>query len=65
MNLTSVFYNDQHRTGAISEGESCSLLWEDCKEKIDLVALASKEPILFYDEVSNMDINEKDAALRT
>ncbi|XXG44452.1 hypothetical protein AAC387_Pa01g4253 [Persea americana] len=41
----------EHKTGAISEGESCSLLWEDCKEKIDLVALASKEPILFYDEV--------------
>ncbi|CAI9781852.1 unnamed protein product [Fraxinus pennsylvanica] len=25
--------------------------WEVCKEKIDMVALASKEPILFYDEV--------------
>lgn len=32
------------------EGSSC-IQWEDCKEKIDLVALASKEPILFYDEV--------------
>ncbi|KAJ4837464.1 TIP41-like protein [Turnera subulata] len=28
-----------------------SLVWEDCKEQIDVVALASKEPILFYDEV--------------
>ena len=28
-----------------------SLHWEDCEEKIDVVALASKEPILFYDEV--------------
>lgn len=28
-----------------------SLCWEDCEEKIDMVALASKEPILFYDEV--------------
>ncbi|KAL2537235.1 TIP41-like family protein [Forsythia ovata] len=25
--------------------------WEDCKDQIDMVALASKEPILFYDEV--------------
>uniref|UniRef100_M1C4S3 Type 2A phosphatase activator TIP41 n=1 Tax=Solanum tuberosum TaxID=4113 RepID=M1C4S3_SOLTU len=32
------------------EGSSC-IQWEDCKEKIDLVALASKEPILFYDEI--------------
>lgn len=30
---------------------ACSLQWEDCKEKLDLVALAAKEPILFYDEV--------------
>ena len=29
-----------------------NLFWEDCEEKIDMVALASKEPILFYDEVS-------------
>ncbi|KAG9440304.1 hypothetical protein H6P81_020469 [Aristolochia fimbriata] len=28
-----------------------SLSWEDSSEGIDLVALASKEPILFYDEV--------------
>lgn len=34
----------------ISE-ETGNLHWEDCKEEIDLVALASKEPILFYDEV--------------
>nr|AHB86965.1 TIP41-like family protein [Sedum alfredii] len=34
----------------ISDG-SCSLQWEDCKEQIDVVAVASKEPILFYDEV--------------
>ncbi|KAL9244953.1 hypothetical protein vseg_018666 [Gypsophila vaccaria] len=30
---------------------SCSLRWEDCEEKIDVAAIASKEPILFYDEV--------------
>ncbi|KAL5070326.1 hypothetical protein RYX36_021213 [Vicia faba] len=34
----------------ISE-QTGDLRWEDCKEQIDLVALASKEPILFYDEV--------------
>ncbi|KAM7251681.1 hypothetical protein ACFE04_023564 [Oxalis oulophora] len=27
------------------------LHWEDCDEQIDVVSLASKEPILFYDEV--------------
>lgn len=59
LNLTSVFYNDQQRAGSISEGENCSLLWEDCKEQIDLAALASKEHILFYDEVCNLDINKK------
>ncbi|GAB4852842.1 TIP41-like protein [Ancistrocladus abbreviatus] len=36
--------------GDASEG-SCSLRWEDCNQKIDIVALAKKEPILFYDEV--------------
>ncbi|CAO2813966.1 unnamed protein product [Amaranthus hypochondriacus] len=34
----------------ISDGGP-NLFWEDCEEKIDMVALASKEPILFYDEV--------------
>ncbi|CAK9181147.1 unnamed protein product [Ilex paraguariensis] len=43
--------NSEHGRGAISEDGSCSLHWEDCKEQIDVVALASKEPILFYDEV--------------
>ncbi|KAF8406240.1 hypothetical protein HHK36_008325 [Tetracentron sinense] len=41
---------EKHGRETISE-ESCSLHWEDCKEQIDVVALASKEPILFYDEV--------------
>lgn len=41
---------DKHGTGNILDGSS-SLCWEECKEKIDVVALASKEPILFYDEV--------------
>ncbi|KGN43872.1 TIP41-like protein [Cucumis sativus] len=31
--------------------ESNGLCWEDCEEKIDLVSLSLKEPILFYDEV--------------
>ncbi|TXG64181.1 hypothetical protein EZV62_011175 [Acer yangbiense] len=30
---------------------SSSLQWEDCEEQIDMVSLASKEPILFFDEV--------------
>ncbi|XP_074275486.1 TIP41-like protein [Silene latifolia] len=30
---------------------ACNLYWEDCEEKIDVAALTSKEPILFYDEV--------------
>ncbi|KAL3814285.1 hypothetical protein ACJIZ3_015553 [Penstemon smallii] len=34
-----------------SEEGSCSFHWEDCQEQINMVALASKEPILFYDEV--------------
>lgn len=40
----------QHEIGDISD-ESYNLQWEDCNEKIDVVALALKEPILFYDEV--------------
>ncbi|KAE8783940.1 TIP41-like protein [Hordeum vulgare] len=31
--------------------ESSSLCWEDTDDRIDLVALSAKEPILFYDEV--------------
>lgn len=41
---------DKHGTRDNLDGGS-SLHWEDCKEKIDVVALASREPILFYDEV--------------
>lgn len=37
----------------ISDGGP-NLFWEDCEEKIDMVALASKEPILFYDEVNDL-----------
>ncbi|KAL3538831.1 hypothetical protein ACH5RR_002197 [Cinchona calisaya] len=40
--------SEQRRT---SEESNCNLCWEDCEEQLDLVALASKEPILFYDEV--------------
>ncbi|KAI3665321.1 hypothetical protein L6452_43945 [Arctium lappa] len=38
-------------SGADSEGNNCCLKWEECEEHINVVALASKEPILFYDEV--------------
>ncbi|KAJ6965086.1 hypothetical protein NC652_003104 [Populus alba x Populus x berolinensis] len=37
-------------SGEILEA-SCRPCWEDCEEQIDVAALASKEPILFYDEV--------------
>ncbi|XP_057493413.1 TIP41-like protein isoform X3 [Actinidia eriantha] len=38
-------------TVEINAEGNCSLYWEECKEEIDVAALASKEPILFYDEV--------------
>ncbi|XP_054787022.1 TIP41-like protein [Prosopis cineraria] len=41
---------DKDKDASATE-EQCNLKWEDCEEKIDIVALASKEPILFYDEV--------------
>ncbi|XP_059445637.1 TIP41-like protein [Corylus avellana] len=41
---------EERGRGEISQ-EACSLHWEDCEEQIDVVSLASKEPILFYDEV--------------
>lgn len=41
----------QNEKANVSEG-TYNLQWEDCTEQIDVVALASKEPILFYDEVS-------------
>ncbi|KAG7976634.1 hypothetical protein I3843_06G160100 [Carya illinoinensis] len=46
---TIEIYTDYGR-GEISQ-RTCNLHWEDCEEKIDVVSLASKEPILFYDEV--------------
>ncbi|XP_008812905.2 TIP41-like protein isoform X2 [Phoenix dactylifera] len=36
---------------AILEDGCCSLCWEDSDQRIDLAALSSKEPILFFDEV--------------
>ncbi|KAK2997430.1 hypothetical protein RJ639_025739 [Escallonia herrerae] len=47
----TVEINSEHGRGAISGEGSCNLHWEDCEEQIDVVALASKEPILFYDEL--------------
>ncbi|KAK4401711.1 TIP41-like protein [Sesamum angolense] len=46
----SVEKNSEPGRGAAEES-SCYAHWEDCQEEIDMVALASKEPILFYDEV--------------
>ncbi|KAD6795320.1 hypothetical protein E3N88_06216 [Mikania micrantha] len=37
------------------EGNNC-LKWEDCEEQINLAQLASKEPILFYDELRVDDV---------
>ncbi|KAI4295720.1 hypothetical protein L6164_035736 [Bauhinia variegata] len=42
---------DKDQTGEGNSVKTSNLHWEDCEEQIDLVALASKEPILFYDEV--------------
>ncbi|XP_010028391.2 TIP41-like protein [Eucalyptus grandis] len=42
--------NAEDETEAISKVTG-SLLWDDCEERIDMVALAVKEPILFYDEI--------------
>jgi hypothetical protein len=47
--VCAVLYG-QHGRGEISQG-TCSLHWDNCEEQIDVVSLASKEPILFYDEV--------------
>ncbi|XP_057732612.1 TIP41-like protein isoform X1 [Arachis stenosperma] len=43
--------NDKDMNAKETSEETSNILWQDCKEQIDLVALASKEPILFYDEV--------------
>ncbi|PIA56675.1 hypothetical protein AQUCO_00700793v1 [Aquilegia coerulea] len=43
--------NTEHQIGGIAEDGGCNLQWEDSTEQIDVVALSSKEPILFYDEV--------------
>ncbi|KAL1342840.1 hypothetical protein AAHE18_09G186500 [Arachis hypogaea] len=43
--------NDKDMNAKETSEKTSNILWQDCKEQIDLVALASKEPILFYDEV--------------
>jgi len=47
------WFCDQKDSGGILEA-SCNPCWEDCEEQIDVAALASKEPILFYDEVDSL-----------
>ncbi|KAL2324242.1 hypothetical protein Fmac_023300 [Flemingia macrophylla] len=42
---------DKDLNGGEISKETRDILWEDCKDQIDVIALASKEPILFYDEV--------------
>ncbi|CAI0472107.1 unnamed protein product [Linum tenue] len=46
----SEMMEDQNENGKVID-VSDKLHWEDCKEHIDVGALASKEPILFYDEL--------------
>ncbi|GFY90036.1 TIP41-like family protein [Actinidia rufa] len=43
--------SEQLGSDVTSDEGNCCLYWEDCNEQIDVAALASKEPILFYDEV--------------
>ena len=47
----SIFFSDQHGGEEKTSAENNGLCWEDSNEKIDLVSLSLKEPILFYDEV--------------
>ncbi|KAE9618676.1 hypothetical protein Lal_00047960 [Lupinus albus] len=42
---------DKELNGREFSEENRNLHWEECKEQIDVATLASKEPILFYDEV--------------
>lgn len=42
---------NHEQVGTVQNDSNSNVCWEDCSEQIDLVALASKEPILFYDEV--------------
>ncbi|CAL0300355.1 unnamed protein product [Lupinus luteus] len=41
---------DKELNGREFSEENRNLHWEECKEQIDVATLASKEPILFYDE---------------
>ncbi|KAF9600225.1 hypothetical protein IFM89_005049 [Coptis chinensis] len=43
--------NTEHQIGGSPGEGSCSVQWEDTTDQIDVAALSSKEPILFYDEV--------------
>lgn len=45
-----------NQQGGGLEESSVNLEWEDCEEQINLVALSTKEPILFYDDVGDSDI---------
>ncbi|XP_061373907.1 TIP41-like protein [Gastrolobium bilobum] len=48
---SGIIETDNDLIGREISEENRNIHWEDCKEQIDVVALASKEPILFYDEV--------------
>jgi type 2A phosphatase activator TIP41 len=56
VNKTSFLYVFLFQMQASSHGYGCNTLhWEDTDERIDLVALSAKEPILFYDEVCKLN----------
>lgn len=50
VDMNSELSDNQQRRGGLEES-NVNLQWDDCEEQIDLVALSTKEPILFYDEV--------------
>ncbi|KAF5951806.1 hypothetical protein HYC85_009750 [Camellia sinensis] len=52
INAKCCYSNGQLGRGATSKEGNCSLHWEECKEELDMVALAPIESILFYDEVT-------------
>lgn len=50
--LFLLFGCNQQKNREIIDGSS-NLHWEDCEEEINMVSLANKEPILFFDEVDH------------
>ncbi|KAK6946030.1 TIP41-like protein [Dillenia turbinata] len=47
----SIEINTENHDGDTPDEKTCHLQWDDCEQKIDMASLASREPILFYDEL--------------